>query len=356
MIDLKKRADQNTGAGSVRKGYEFDQGALEAWMAETIEDADGKISDVLQFKGGQSNPTYKIVTQNRDYVLRTKPRGALLKTAHAIDREFRVMKALGPTDMPVPKVHTYCDDEKIIGVAFYLMDFTSGVTVWDLPTDRWSRGDREAIWRSGADAAMKLHCVDYKSVGLADFGKEGGYVARQLKRWSEQYDYTKDGVDNPALKKLIDWLPQYLPANEPTTIVHGDLQLSNMILADDFSQCSGVIDWELSTLGNPISDFAYFCRDYYLPVEAGGFGNDAEALGIPDKDEIIDLYCQKTGQSVGDNWLFYVIFNMFRLAAIRQGVAKRIKDGTATSANADVAAKGAVLMAENAWQIVQEKF
>lgn len=356
MIDLKRRADQNTGMANVREGFELDLDALSAWMSENVDGFAGRIDALRQFKGGQSNPTYFLNAGSNEYVIRAKPRGALLKSAHAIDREYRVLAALDDTNVPTPSPLALCTDEDVVGAWFYVMSFCPGVVVWDLPTDRWTGRQREAAWRAGAEAAMRLHSIKYEAVGLSDFGKRGGYVARQLKRWSEQYEYTRDGVDNPSLQRLIEWLPDRLPEEEATTIVHGDLQLSNMIMAADLTACQAIVDWELSTLGNPLSDFAYFCRDYHLPIEAGGFGPDPGALGLPAEEEILAAYSDRTGQVIGDDWLYYIVFNMFRLAAIRQGVAKRIKDGTATSANAATAAQGAVDMANQAWGLVERNF
>lgn len=355
-LSLEHRAEQNTGTSSVREGFELDPDALHRWLKEHVADYEGPVTELRQFKGGQSNPTYQISTASSAYVLRARPRGNLLKTAHAVDREFRVIGALVDTDVPVPRVHAICTDNEVLGAWFYVMEFCEGPIVWDLPTNRWTRGDRERVWLAGAEAATRLHCVDYSAAGLESFGKRGGYVARQLKRWSQQYEYTHDGVDNPSLGKLIEWLPERVPESEPTTIVHGDLQLSNMILTPDLAACRAIVDWELATLGNPISDFAYFCRDYHLPRDAGGFGDDPTRLGLPPEKEILAAYCERSGLHIGEDWLFYVVFNMFRLAAIRQGVAKRIKDGTATSANAATAAQGAVTMASQAWRIVEQNF
>lgn len=351
-MDIKLRADQNSGTTVVRDGFELETVTLEAWLREHVEGFAGPLA-IEQFKGGQSNPTYKLTTPVKAYVLRAKPKGALLKSAHAVDREYRVMTALGPAGVPVPRTYAICTDDTVIGRWFYVMAFTDGPIVWDLPSERWNPAQRGAIWKAGAEAAAKLHSVDIDEVGLRDFGKSGGYVARQFKRWSEQYDYTRDGIDNPAMDRLVAWLSERLPTDEPTAVVHGDLQLSNMIQSRHRPKVAAIIDWELSTLGNPISDFAYYCRDYHVPAQAGGFGDDPAALGIPPEQEVVARWSKATGYPVGEDWMFYIVFNMFRLAAIRQGVAKRIKDGTATSANAGVAAEGAVVMANSAWQVAR---
>lgn len=351
-MDIKLRADLNSGTSAVREGFELDSVALDAWLADHVPGYAGPLR-IEQFKGGQSNPTYKLITPATAYVLRAKPKGELLKSAHAVDREYRVISALGPAGVPAPQALALCTDDQVIGRWFYVMSFSAGPVVWDLPSDRWTPGQRASIWRAGVDAAIRLHSVDYARVGLDDFGKVGGYVARQLRRWGEQYDYTRDGIHNPAMDHLIPWLAERLPATEPTTVVHGDLQLSNMILEPSFDGVAAIIDWELATLGNPISDFAYFCRDYHVPAGSGGFAGAARTLGVPPEAEVITRWSTATGYAVGDDWMFYVIFNMFRLAAIRQGVAKRIKDGTATSANAGIAAQGAVDMATAAWDLAR---
>jgi len=353
-MDLRARSDANTGSTAMRAGFELDLAALESWLESNVDGFAGPLT-AEQFKGGQSNPTYKLITPAESYVLRSKPTGQLLASAHAIDREFRIISALGGTSVPVPHAYAFCRDESVIGRQFYLMSFTDGPIVWDLPTDRWAVEDRAAIWRAGVDVAANLHSVDPIVHDLGDFGKQGGYVFRQFKRWSEQYrSKTRSAINNPAFDQLMEWLPDRLPSDEPTAIVHGDLQLSNMILQPDGKAVAALIDWELSTLGNPLSDFAYYCRDYYIPAEAGGFQGAVETLGIPPIQEMTARWSATTGYPIDEDWGVYVIFNMYRLAAIRQGVAQRIKDGTATSANANVAAEGAVTMAENAWRLAKE--
>jgi len=352
-MDIKLRAELNSGTTGVRPGFELELPALEVWLRNHVDGFAGPVR-VEQFKGGQSNPTYKLTAASGTYVLRSKPLGTLLKSAHAVDREYRVMTALAPAGVPVPRTFALCTDDSVIGRWFYVMAFTDGPIVWDLPSDRWSSGQRATIWMAGVEAAARLHRVDFAAVGLADFGKPGGYVARQMRRWSEQYQYTRDGIYNPAMDQLIPFLAERLPAREPTAVVHGDLQLSNMIQDGAGARVAAIIDWELATLGNPASDFAYYCRDYHVPAEAGGFSGSVDALGLPPEREVIRQWSEATGHDVGDDWMIYIIFNMFRLAAIRQGVAKRIKDGTATSANAGLAAEGAVLMANTAWRLARE--
>lgn len=299
-MDLTLRAEQNSGTTPIRAGFELDIEALQTWLADHIPSFAPPLQ-VEQFRGGQSNPTYKLSARSGRYVLRTKPKGPLLKSAHAIDREYRVMRALAGTDVPVPATFALCDDDAVIGRGFYVMGFGEGRVIWDLPAPRWTPNDRRALWQAGADAAARLHSVDYAAAGLADYGKVGGYVARQLARWTSQYEHTRDGIENPEMDWLAEWLPARLPKQEPTAIVHGDLQLSNMIMAPDRAGVVAIIDWELSTLGNPISDFAYYCRDYHIPREDGGYGGAPEAFGIAPEKELLARWSASTGFDVGDD-------------------------------------------------------
>jgi aminoglycoside phosphotransferase (APT) family kinase protein len=349
---FKRRADANQGESAPRPGFELDGAALAAWLADQIPGFTPPLT-VQQFHGGQSNPTYKLMTPDGAYVLRTRPSGPGLATAHAIDREVRVLRALAGTGVPVPAIVTECTDGSVIGRPFYIMAFIAGPIVWDLPTDRWQPAQRAAIWQAGVMAAGQLHRLDAAAIGLTDFGRPGGYVARQFRRWSDQYEYTRSGINNPDMEPLIDWLGDRLPQSEPHALIHGDLQLSNMILRPDLSAVAALLDWELSTLGNPVSDFAYFCRDYHVAASDGGFADRTDTLGLPPEREVIALWESLSCRTVGPDWPFYIVFNMFRLAAIRQGVARRIQDGTATSAHADIAARGAVTMARTAWRLAQ---
>ncbi|HKI74604.1 MAG TPA: phosphotransferase family protein, partial [Pseudomonadales bacterium] len=278
------------------------------------------------------------------YVLRRKPPGQLLKSAHAVDREYRVITALGQTDVPVAKTYCLCEDESIIGTIFYVMEYLDGRVIWDSTGGRYSPQERGEIWDAANAAVAKLHMVDFETVGLSDFGKHSDYIARQITRWSGQYEYTRT-EDNPYMDNLIDYLPKHIPADESCTVVHGDLQIANMMMHKERNEVIGILDWELSTLGSPLSDFAYLCRPYRDALRNA----DLKKLGIPSEEEFVEAYCRRTGRDGIDNWDYYIAFNMFRLAGILQGIAKRVLDGTAASTHAAAAGAGAFNMAKLAW-------
>jgi len=341
MVDFP--TSQNTGTIEVQERHRFDQVKLEAYLREHVAGFSGDLT-VEEFAGGQSNPTYKLTAGGKHYVMRRKPPGKLLKSAHAVDREYKVMTALGGTNVPVPQTYCLCTDEEIIGSWFYVMEFLDGRVIWDSTDGPYSPEERTQIWDAAVVAVAKLHQVDYREVGLTDFGKEKEYIARQLKRWSEQYGYTKT-VDNPYMDNLIEYLPKHMPADDECTVVHGDLQIANMAMHKDRYEVIGLLDWELSTLGNPLSDFAYLCRPYRDVLR----NQDLKALGIPSEEEYVARYCELTGRSSIPDWNYYVAFNIFRLAAILQGIAKRVQDGTAASKHAETAGAGAFNMAKIAW-------
>lgn len=345
-------ADANVGTTAVRDGFEIDAGRLHEWMQGNV---DGYRGDLLieQFRGGQSNPTYKLSAGGNHYVLRRKPPGELLRSAHAVDREYRVMTALGATDVPVPRTYGLCTDDDVIGTWFYVMEFLDGRVIWDLNRGDYEPDMRSACWDAAGEAIARLHNVDYEAVGLADFGKPGNYVERQFKRWAGQYEYTRDAIENPALDAVIEWIPEHIPPDDETTIVHGDLQFPNMMFHRDRAEVIALLDWELSTLGNPLSDFAYFARGYRLGGDSGLADLDLAALGIPSEADYLARYCERTGRASVEHWEFYIVFNFFRIAAILQGIAKRVKDGTAASDHAATAAEGAVPMAEAAWNLAR---
>jgi aminoglycoside phosphotransferase (APT) family kinase protein len=347
------RTELNTGTTAVRPGLEIDTVRLQAWMSRNVGGFEPPFT-LQQFKGGQSSPTYKIAAASGEYVLRRKPPGALLKSAHAIEREFRVLHALQSTSVPVPRVYGLCTDGDVLGTPFYVMEFKRGHIHWDLLLEGQSAAQRSAMWDAASDALTRLHRVDYDALGLGDFGNPAGYFARQLARWSEQYRYTREGISNPSMDKLISWLPSRIPAEELSAIVHGDYQFSNMVMHESRTDLVAILDWELSTIGHPLSDLAYFCRVYHLPVEHGGLrGVDLAAAGIPCEKQFVEQYLDKTRFHLHGQWGFYVAFSMFRLAAIRQGVAKRVLDGTATSTHAAKVAASAVPMADYAWALAQ---
>ena len=313
-----------------------------------------KISKIEQFKGGQSNPTYKI---NDKYVLRRKPPGKLLPSAHAVDREYRVIKALHATGFPVAKPHVLCEDDSVIGTAFYVMDFVEGRVLWDQALPGMSKRERGEIWDALNRVMAQLHCIDYRSVGLEDFGKPGNYIERQITRWTKQYQASEtERIE--AMDSLIAWLPKNIPPSAATTVVHGDYRLDNTIFHPTEPRVLAVLDWELSTLGDPLADFAYHCMSWHIPPgQFRGIGGlDLASLGIPSEAEYVRKYCERTGRGgiEQSHWDFYLAYNLFRIAAILQGIMKRVVDGTAASAHARDAGKRARPMAELGWQQVEK--
>lgn len=341
MTDM--RADQNTGTMPVQERHQIDVAALQKYMEENVEGFSGTLT-VEEFKGGQSNPTYLLTAGGKHYVMRRKPPGQLLKSAHAVDREYRVLSALQNTDVPTPKTYALCADDSVIGTMFYIMDYLDGRVIWDSTGGPYSPTERGEIWDAANAALAKLHNVDFEAVGLSDFGKHSDYIARQISRWSSQYEYTKTD-ENPYMDNLIEYLPKNIPEDDTCTIVHGDPQIANMVMHKDRNEVIGILDWELSTLGNPLSDFAYLCRPYRDALR----GADLKALGIPSEEEFVEAYCRRTGRDGIPHWDYYIAFNMFRLAGILQGIAKRVQDGTAASAHAEQAGAGAYNMAKLAW-------
>jgi len=333
----------NNGTIPVLEKHQFDVAALQAFMEKNVEGYSGSLS-MEEFAGGQSNPTYSLEAGGKRYVLRRKPPGALLKSAHAVDREYKVLTALQGTNVPTARTYAFCDDESVIGTIFYVMEFLDGRVIWDASAGNYDATERGAFWDSANDAVARLHSVDFESVGLSDFGKHSDYVARQLSRWCGQYEYTKT-ENNPYMDQLIEYLPQHIPPQTGCTIVHGDLQIANMMMDKTKPEVIGLLDWELSTLGDPISDFAYLCR----PYRDGLRNADLKKLGIPEEQQYVAAYCERTGRSGIDHWDYYLAFNTFKLAAILQGIAKRVLDGTAASKQAEEAGAGALAMSKVAW-------
>jgi len=339
-----------SGVKEVSEAHRFDLRRLEDFMARHVPGFAGSVT-VRQFKGGQSNPTYLIETPDRKYVLRRKPPGKLLPSAHAVEREYAVMAALGGTGFPVPKTYALCTEETVIGTAFFIMDHVEGRIFWDGRLPEVTVPERAAIYDSMNATLARLHTTDYRAIGLAEFGKEGAYVARQIARWTKQYRLSETSRIEP-MEKLIAWLPQHLPAGETTSIVHGDYRLDNLIIAPDSGAVRAVIDWELSTLGDPLADFSYHLMQWRMgATQRGGLaGEDLALLGIPNEAEYIKLYCERTQRKSIPDIDYYVAYNMFRLAAILQGIAGRVRDGTATSANAAEQAKMVAPLAQAAWE------
>lgn len=323
----------NLGVDAVRTV--LDQAALVEWLAKTVEGFDGPLT-VAQFKGGQSNPTYRLSTPHASYVLRRKPAGALLKGAHDVLREARVLAALAPTAVPVPPLIGVCEDEGVIGSAFYVMDLVEGRIFWDASFAEVPKGERVAYFDAMNATIAALHSVEPGAVGLADYGPPGNYFERQIRRWSRQYRDDVDAGSNPDMDALVEWLPTAIPPTDETRIVHGDFRCDNMIFHPERPEIVAVLDWELSTLGHPLADFAYHAMMYQMPsdIVAGLGGADPIALGLPAERDYIAQYCLRTGRAGIDDWDFYLAFNFFRIAAIFHGIKGRYIRGNAASAHA----------------------
>jgi aminoglycoside phosphotransferase (APT) family kinase protein len=349
--------DQFIGTKAVEERHRFDVEALQKYLKARIDGLRGPLQ-IEQFKGGQSNPTYRLAgADGKKYVLRRKPPGRLLPSAHAVDREYRVIRALHAAGFPVAKPYLLCEDESVIGTAFYVMDNVEGRVLWDQSLPGMSRAQRAAIWDELNDVIAKLHLVDYRAVGLEGFGKPGNYIERQVGRWTKQY-LASETERVEAMNSLIEWLPKNIPPETGTTVVHGDFRLDNAIFHPTEAKILAVLDWELSTLGDPLADFAYHCMSWHIPPGAfrGIAGMDFEALGIPDEQTYVRAYCKRTGRSGIDpsHWDFYIAYNLFRISAILQGILKRVVDGTAASAHARDAGMRAKPMAELGWKQVEK--
>ncbi|MEP6701819.1 MAG: phosphotransferase [Betaproteobacteria bacterium] len=348
--------DAFVGTTAVREQHRFDEGALEAWLRGNVAGFNGPLR-VEQFKGGQSNPTYRLTAGSGRYVLRRKPPGKLLPSAHAVDREYKVITALGSVGFPVPKTYVLCEDEAVIGTAFFVMDCVEGRIFWEQSLPGLSRAERAAIYDEMNRVIAQLHAIDYAAIGLADYGRPGNYFERQIRRWSDQYRKSEtERID--AMDNLIDWLPANIPAGDDaadSAIVHGDFRVDNMIFHPTEPRVLAVLDWELSTLGHPLADFSYHCMSWHIaPGNFRGIaGLDLAALGIPSEQEYIAAYCKRTGRAAIAHWDFYLAFGLFRIAAILQGVAKRALDGTAASAQAVETGKRARPMAELGWRCAE---
>ena len=347
---MSERAAQNRGTMAVRAQHRFDETALARYLSAHLDGFSGPL-EVVQFRGGQSNPTYLLsAAGGRRAVLRRKPPGPLLPSAHAVEREYRVLCALDHTGVPVPRPRLLCDDAAVIGTPFYVMDYVAGRVFWDLDLPELAAAERLAVYDAMNEGIATLHQVDVGAAGLGDFGRPGGYVARQVGRWTKQYR-ASETAPIAAMDRLIDWLPAHLPDDEETCIVHGDYRLDNMIFAAEEPRLLAILDWEISTLGHPVADFAYHCMPYRLPPETGRgiAGLDLARLGIPEEQDYRARYCRRTGRTSLPDWEFYLAYNMFRLAAILQGIAGRARDGTAANENAVATGLMARPLAEAAW-------
>ena len=335
-----------SGIMPVQERHRFDTAALERYLRDHVAGFSGALG-VEQFKGGQSNPTFLLRAGEGRYVLRRKPPGKLLPSAHAVDREYRVLSALHGTDVPVAKPYVLCEDESIIGTAFYVMDFVEGRVLWDPSLPGETPAGRRAIFDEMNRVIAALHSVDYTARGLGDYGKPGNYLQRQIARWTKQYRASEtERIE--AMENLIAWLPDNIPAGDETTLVHGDYRLDNVIFHPTEQRILAVLDWELSTLGHPIADFAYHCMTWRLtPTEFRGMsGFDFAGLGIPAESEYVEMYCRRTKRARIPDWDFYLAYNMFRLAGILQGIMGRVVEGTASSQHAIESGKRARPMAE----------
>ena len=335
---------------------QLDIDSLQAYLSQHIPGFQGPLR-AEKFPGGQSNPTFKLTAGDTSYVLRRKPPGELLKSAHAVDREFRVISALQGTEVPVPRTYVLCEDDSVIGSMFYVMEFLEGRILWDpaLP-DAKDNDERAAVYDAMNQTMAALHNVDVEAVGLADYGKPGNYFERQLGRWTKQYR-ASETQHIPAMETLLEWLPANMPADDGTvSLVHGDFRLDNMMFHPSEPRVIALLDWELSTLGHPLADLANQCMAWMLPRDggvAGLQGVDRKSLGIPTDEEYVARYCERTGRDRIDNWNFYIVFSLFRLAAILQGIVKRAQIGTASSAEAESRGEAVVPLAEMAVSLIE---
>ncbi len=363
--------DHFVGTRPVSSAHAFDVAALSAWLEQKLPGFAGPLT-VESFKGGQSNPTYKLSTPTQSYVMRAKPGpvAKLLPSAHAVEREFAVMSGLHGTDVPVPRMYCLCEDESVIGRAFYIMEFMPGRVLWDQTLPGMSMSERGAIYNEMNRVIAALHNVKFAERGLANYGKAGNYFERQIGRWGRQYLASADGagpMSQPIreMEQLMEWLPQHIPAlgraEHMVSIVHGDYRLDNLMFHPTEPRVIAVLDWELSTLGHPLADFSYHCMAWHIPPGAfrGIGGLDVASLGIPSEEEYIRLYCQRTGlvqpEELKADWNFYMAYNLFRIAAILQGIAKRVEAGTAASAQAVSSANGARPLAQMAWKFANQR-
>ena len=348
-------SETQTNTRPVAPQHAIDVPRLADWLGRTVGPLGGPL-EVSQFKGGQSNPTYLLTAGTQSFVLRRKPPGKLLPSAHAVDREYRVMKALADTDVPVAHMYALCEDESVIGTMFYVMEYVDGRVLWDPRLKDMTPAERARYHDEINRVISALHCVDPVAVGLGDFGKTGEYIARQVARWTKQYQ-ASETEKIEAMDNLIAWLPANVPASDETRIVHGDYRIDNVIFDPVEPRIRAVIDWELCTLGHPLADFGYHCMAWRIPpgVFRGLGGLDLASLGIPTEREYVAAYCRRTGRDGIDarDWEYYMAYNMFRIAAIVQGVMARAVQGNASSAEAMQTGRAARPLAELAWSQVE---
>ncbi len=342
------------GTIAVREAYRFDEHRLEAWMRQHVPGFEGPVT-VAQFAGGQSNPTYRIDSPRETYVMRRKPPGSLLKGAHAIDREARVQGALLAADFPVPRIYGVCDDASVIGTPFYVMQWIDGRIVWDATFPAVTREERPTYFAAVTEILGRLHTLDFRALGLGDYGRPGNYFERQLARWTGQYT---EGIHAagayPQMDRLIDWLARHIPPDDEACLVHGDFRIDNLIFHPTEPRILAILDWELSTLGHPLGDFCYYLMMYRMPprIVAGLRGAPLPELNIPSESDCVAAYCRRTGREGIANLDFYIAFNMFRLAAICHGIKGRLTRGTAISTRAVEYAAAVGWLADLAWEQV----
>jgi aminoglycoside phosphotransferase (APT) family kinase protein len=357
-MDRIDRQSAFSGTKEVAASLRFDGARLAAYLESKVPGFRGPLA-VRQFKGGQSNPTYFLETLQRCFVLRRKPPGKLLPSAHAVDREFRVISALHRQGFPVPEPVAYCDDPEVVGTAFFVMGFVEGRIFWEPHLPASHRAERAAIYDAANATIARLHSFDPAAIGLADFGRGENYVARQVERWSKQYR-TSQTDDIADMDRLIEWLPQNLPPAGPVRLVHGDFRLDNAIIAADAPRILAVLDWELSTLGDPLADFTYHLMKWHMPETDTGastgslVGHDLKSLGIPAMSDYVDAYVAHTGLDPRPHLPVYLAYNFFRIAAIYQGIVGRVRDGTATSEHAPAKAAMVGPLAATAWAFACE--
>jgi aminoglycoside phosphotransferase (APT) family kinase protein len=346
----QQREQLNTGTKDVAESHRFDESRLLAWMQANVEGFQGPL-EVRQFKGGQSNPTYQLITPSKKYVMRRKPPGKLLPSAHAVDREYKVITALYPTGFPVARSYGLCTDDEVIGTWFYIMDMVEGRILWDQSLPEYQPAERHAIFMAKLKTLADLHNTDVAAVGLSDFGRPGNYFGRQVDRWSKQYK-ASETTKVETIDKLMDWLPQTLPQDDLTSVVHGDYRLDNMVLHPTEPRVIAVLDWELSTLGNPLADFTYLLMNWVNGTVSTI--PDLKAHGIPTLDEYVAEYCRLTGRDGLPDLNWYFAYNGFRLAGILQGIVGRVRDGTANSPQAAAMADRVPLLGEMAWNFAKK--
>lgn len=342
------------GTIPVREAHRFDERALDKYFREHVPGYQGPLV-VWQFEGGQSNPTFALHAGRQRWVLRKKPPGKLLPSAHAVDREYRVIRALGATGFPVAKAIALCEDESVIGTAFYVMELVEGRIFRNPTLPGVAPAERAAIYDAMNDVLARLHTVDHAAIGLGDYGRPGNYFARQIGRWTKQYELSKvGGTSIPSMDQLMRWLPEHMPEDDTTTLVHGDYRLENMIFHPTEPRVLAVLDWELSTLGHPLADLAYNCIGYHTRSTEGTTLQGVDpASGIPTEADYLAAYCRRTGRARIEHWSFCIAFSLFRLAAIAQGIAARAAQGNAASAAAESVGAAARGLADRAWEIAQ---